>query len=96
MRFKTVQITRCSDAPIIDGKGEDIAWKSSKIIHEFFQIDPKELDEADIKCKEAEAWVESSRRKLSEVAGRSGAWIEKHQKARHDINEIRLKLDPKR
>ncbi len=45
LRFKTVQITRCSDAPIIDGKDEDIAWKSSKIIHEFFQIDPKELAE---------------------------------------------------
>ncbi len=60
------------------------------------EIDPKELEEAELKCKEAEAWVESSRRKLSDVAGRSGAWIEKHQKARSDIKEIRLKLDPKR
>ncbi len=62
----------------------------------FNDIDPKELQEADLKCKEAEAWVESSRRKLSDVAGRSEAWMEKHQKARNDINEIRLKLDPKR
>ena len=31
-----------------------------------------------------------------DVAGRSGAWIEKHQKARDDLNKIRLKLDPKR
>ena len=60
------------------------------------EIKPKDLEEADLKCKEAEAWVESSRRKLSEVAGRSGAWIEKHQKARDDLNQIRLKLDPKR
>ena len=60
------------------------------------EINPKELDEAEFKCKEAEAWVDSSRRKLSEVAGRSGAWIEKHQKSRTNLNEIRLKLDPKR
>ncbi len=59
-------------------------------------IDPKDFEEADLKCKEAEAWVESSRRKLSDVAGRSGAWIEKHQKARNDINQIKLKLEPKR
>jgi len=62
----------------------------------FNDIDPKELEEADLNCKEAEAWVESSRRKLSDVAGRSGEWMEKHQKARSDISEIRLKLDPKK
>ncbi|WP_269616487.1 chromosome segregation protein SMC [Prochlorococcus marinus] len=62
----------------------------------FNDIDPKDLEEADLKCKEAEAWVESSRRKLSDVAGRSGAWMEKHQKARSEITEIRLKLDPKK
>ncbi len=60
------------------------------------EINPKELEEADLRCKEAEAWVESSRRKLSDVAGRSGAWIEKHQKARNNLNKIRLKLDPKK
>jgi len=60
------------------------------------QVNPKDLDEAELKCKEAEAWVESSRRKLSDIAGRSGAWIEKHQKAREDKDQIQLKLDPKR
>ncbi len=54
------------------------------------------VEEADLKCKAAEAWVESSRRKLSDVAGRSGALMEKHQKVRSEINEIRLQLDPKR
>ncbi|WP_413678972.1 chromosome segregation protein SMC [Prochlorococcus sp. MIT 0916] len=62
----------------------------------FNDIDSKELEEADVKCKEAQAWVESARRKLSDVAGRSGAWMQKHQKAISDINEIRFKLDPKR
>ena len=62
----------------------------------FNDIDPKDLEEADLKCQEAEAWVESSRRKLSDVAGRSGAWIEKHRKARDELNKIRLKLDPKK
>ena len=57
---------------------------------------PEELKEADLRCKEAEAWVESSRTKLSDVAGRSGAWIEKHQKAINELNKIRLELDPKR
>ena len=60
------------------------------------EINPEELEEADLRCKEAEAWVESSRRKLSDVAGRSGAWIEKHQKARDELNKIRFELDPKR
>jgi len=60
------------------------------------EINPEELEEADLRCKEAQAWVESSRRKLSDVAGRSGAWIEKHQKARDELNKIRLELDPKR
>ena len=59
-------------------------------------IDPKDLEEAELKCKEAEAWVESSRRKLADVAGRSGALMEKHQKVRSDINQIRSKLDPQR
>ncbi len=60
------------------------------------KIDPNEFDEAELKCKEAEAWVESARRKLSDVAGQSGAWIEKHQKVRNDRNQIQLKLNPKR
>ena len=60
------------------------------------EINPSELEQADLECKEAEAWVESSRRKLSDVAGRSGAWIEKHHKAIDAHNKIRLKLDPKR
>jgi chromosome segregation protein len=68
----------------------------TELQNRYNNIDPKDLEDADIKCKEAESWVESSRRKLSDVAGRSGAWIEKHQKARSEINEIRLKLDPKR
>jgi len=68
----------------------------TELENRFNENNPKELNEADLKCKEAEAWVESVRRKLSEVAGRSGAWIEKHHKARHDINLIRSKLDPKR
>ena len=60
------------------------------------QINPEDLKEAELKCKEAEAWVESARRQLSDVAGRSSVWIEKHQKARDDLNKIRSVLDPKK
>jgi len=60
------------------------------------QINPKDFDEAELKCKEAEAWVESSRRKLSDIAGQSGVLIEKHQQVRNDINKIQSKLDPKK
>ncbi len=60
------------------------------------EINPKDLDEAELKCNQAEAWVESARRKLSEIAGLSGAWIEKHQKARRDISLIKSKLEPKK
>ena len=68
----------------------------NELQNRFNEINPKDLDEAELKCKEAEAWVESARRKLSEVAGRSGAWMEKHHKARNDINLIKSKLDPKK
>ena len=68
----------------------------TELQNRFNQINPKDLDEAELKCKEAEAWVESARRKLSEVAGRSGAWMEKHNKAINDIKIIQSKLDPKR
>lgn len=59
-------------------------------------INPKDIDKAELNCKEAEAWVESSRRKLSDVAGRSGACIEKHQKVRHGKDQIQVKLHPKK
>ncbi len=68
----------------------------TELQNRFNEINPEDLDKAELKCKEAEAWVESSRRKLSEVAGLSGAWIEKQKKTKNDLNQIRLKLDPKR
>ncbi len=68
----------------------------TELQNRFSEINPKDFDDAEVKCKEAEAWVESTRRKLSVVAGRSGAWIEKHNQVRHDINLIQSKLDPKR
>ncbi len=58
------------------------------------EINPKDLQEAELKCKEAESSVEVARRRLSDVAGRSGAWLEKHQQSRHDRQEIQLKLEP--
>ncbi len=60
------------------------------------EINPDDLNQAEVQCKEAEAWVEASRRKLSDVADRSGASIEKHQKARNNRKEIQLQLEPKR
>ncbi len=58
------------------------------------EINPKDLQEAEIKCKEAESSVEVSRRRLSDVAGRSGACLEKHQQSRNDRQGIQLKLEP--
>ena len=59
------------------------------------QFNTKDLDNANKECQQAEAWVESARRKLSDVAGRSGAWIEQHQKARDYKNQIKSNLGPK-
>ena len=56
--------------------------------------DEKSLEEAEIACKHAEAAVEVSRRRLGELAGRSGASIDNHIKHSNNLKEIQIKVQP--
>ena len=48
--------------------------------------DQRQLDDAEAACRSAEASVELSRRRLGEVAGRSGTWLEE-QKQRSQVRQ---------
>tara|TARA_Y100001968_G_scaffold110181_2_gene99676 strand:+ start:706 stop:4257 length:3552 start_codon:yes stop_codon:yes gene_type:complete len=68
----------------------------SELKNKLNEINPKDIADAELECKEAKAWVDSARRKLADVAGQSGTWIENHQRARNDKYNIQLKLEPKK
>ena len=54
----------------------------------------KLLASAENDCKQAEAAVEVSRRRLGEVAGRSGAWIEEQRQTTLSRQELQKKINP--
>ncbi|KEF41519.1 MAG: chromosome partitioning protein ParA [Cyanobium sp. CACIAM 14] len=49
---------------------------------------------AEALCRDAEAAVELSRRRLGEVAGRSGSWLEEQQRRSRRRQELRERLEP--
>jgi chromosome segregation protein len=61
--------------------------------------DQAALSDADAGCRDAEAAVELSRRRLGEVAGRSGSWLEEQQqrsRARQQLGEQISPLEAER
>ena len=60
------------------------------------QKNNNELLLAEEKCKDAEAAVDSTRRRLSDVAGLSGAWIEENHVRAMKKQELNAKLNPLR
>ncbi len=57
-------------------------------------IDPDLIQKAENDCQNAEAAVDASRRRLSEVAGRSGAWLENQRQRSSYKQEIQSSLRP--
>jgi chromosome segregation protein len=53
-----------------------------------------ELAAAEARCREAEAAVELSRRRLGEVAGRSGTWLEEQRRRSQRRQELQASLGP--
>ncbi len=53
-----------------------------------------EIDAAEKKCSQAEAAVEITRRRLGEVAGRSGLWIEQQQERSFSRQKLQAKIVP--
>ncbi|MGA0216653.1 MAG: ATP-binding protein, partial [Vulcanococcus sp.] len=56
--------------------------------------DQASLEEAEAGCRTAEAAVELSRRRLGEVAGRSGSWLEEQKQRSRQRQELQAKLSP--
>ena len=52
------------------------------------------LEQAEAGCRAAEAAVELSRRRLGEVAGRSGSWLEEQQQRSRQRQELQGQLSP--
>ena len=53
-----------------------------------------ELDAAEQACRSAEAAVEMSRRRLGEVAGRSGSWLEEQQRRSQERDRLSAAIAP--
>ena len=56
--------------------------------------DQAELEAAEAACRSAEAAVELSRRRLGEVAGRSGSWMEEQQQRSRARQQLAEQLGP--
>jgi chromosome segregation protein len=56
--------------------------------------DAAALEAAEQRCRQAEAAVELSRRRLGEVAGRSGSWLEEQQRRSRDRQQCQESLGP--
>ncbi|MFN9638030.1 MAG: AAA family ATPase, partial [Synechococcaceae cyanobacterium] len=52
------------------------------------------LERSEADCRSAEAAVELSRRRLGEVAGRSGSWLEQQQRRSRERQELQGQLGP--
>ena len=57
-------------------------------------IEPEALQRAEQACRDAEAAVEISRRRLGDVAGRSGAWLDEQRQRAARRSEIQTTLTP--
>ena len=56
--------------------------------------DQASLEQAEANCRSAEAAVELSRRRLGEVAGRSGSWLEEQKQRSRHRQDLQAKLSP--
>ena len=56
--------------------------------------DQASLEQAEQACRSAEAAVELSRRRLGEVAGRSGSWLEEQKQRSRQRQELQSQLSP--
>ena len=56
--------------------------------------DKATVEQAELACRDAEAAVEISRRRLGEVAGRSGSWLEEQKQRSRRRQELQSQLTP--
>ena len=73
------------EAEELQRQRQELASRQGELRHNLQTLeagdDPAPLERAERHCREAEAAVELSRRRLGEVAGRSGSWLEAQQRS---------------
>ena len=71
------------DAEALQRQRQELAAAQGDLRQQQQQLaagsDQRQLDDAEAACRSAEAAVELSRRRLGEVAGRSGSWLEEQK-----------------
>jgi len=85
-------------AEALQGQRQQLQQQQAERRRERQQLDAQDdgvgLDAAEQHCREAEAAVELSRRRLAELAGRSGDWLEQQQRRSRERQERQEALTP--
>ena len=82
----------------LQGVRHDLANRRQQMLQQQRELeqDPgtQALEQAETTCRSAEAAVEMSRRRLSDVAGRSGAWLEQQKQRTERRQQLQSSLTP--
>ncbi len=86
------------EAEGLQSRREELAGQQSQLRRERDGLaatdDAAAIEEAERRCREAEAAVEISRRRLGEVAGRSGSWLEEQRRRSQERQAVQEQLGP--
>ena len=85
------------EAASLQQRRDDLGARQSELRHQRQQLEGRpstELEEAEHRCSAAEAAVELSRRRLGEVAGRSGSWMEERRQRDQQRQALQDRLAP--
>ena len=85
------------EAAGLQQRRDDLGRRQSELRQQRQQLESSpsgDLEEAERRCGAAEAAVELSRRRLGEVAGRSGSWMEERRQRDQQRQELQERLGP--
>jgi chromosome segregation protein len=85
------------EAAGLQQRRDDLGRSQSELRQQRQQLEGSpsgDLEEAERRCRAAEAAVELSRRRLGEVAGRSGSWMEERRQRNQQRQELQERLGP--
>ncbi len=86
------------DAEALQRQRRELATSQGDLRQQQQQLDAtsdqRQLDDAEAACRTAEAAVELSRRRLGEVAGRSGSWLEEQKQRSQARQKLSDQIGP--
>ena len=85
------------EAAALQQRRDDLGRRQRELRQQRQQLEGSpsgDLEEAERRCGAAEAAVELSRRRLGEVAGRSGSWMEERRQRDQQRQELQERLGP--